>query len=568
MSEAEYLDMAKWGFWLGVPAHVFYYFYLPYAFGLKEDIVLRVMNIVMYSIFYAASFSTKYRETSRSYNRYAWIGFGAVQFIILPRYFYVLNNGSSLWHDSFVFCLMAMILFLKSFDIFLAALFGFAYILVFMSSPSEPESTRNSVMLIGTETICVGGIAMLYIRSLQRKLKGKVRDLEQSYSMLQEYDVKKDDFIASVVHEIRTPLSVATIAVEDIIADKNTDKLPTHVGRLKHALSSIKTQVSDLIELERLNTLDTIRPIIVDVDTWIRSLSPRLGMLCREKSLWYKCIMLPGITCSFDPDKLETVLNNLVSNAAKFTPFGGRVFLRVSVDSSSSLIFEVQDSGSGITQEDILNIFNKYYQAPRHQNQAMGVGIGLSLVKKIVLEHDGHISVTSNVTGSIGSGSTFKITLGKATCLSSDFCVVDAFSPNQPIEANDNHISENPSSVVVYVVEDNNEVRNVLKTHLRDIGFRVFVFRSAHDVLQAQAMDVPRPDIVITDMNLPGMSGFDLMLALRISGMNAPFIYLTAHTRISEMIKPHRDAYVVEKPFVYSDLDNMINGALYMHGKP
>lgn len=574
MSEQEYIGMVKWGFWIGVPAHAFYYWYIPSSQGLVENGWFRSAIILAYVVFYVMSNTASYVEKCKALHRWLWITFGAVQFIILPIHMYNVNGFSSFWLSSFAFCAMALVMFLKSFDIFIAAVFGLVFCSVFMHSPLEPKQQHSAAYLIFGEAFCVGGYTMIYIRSLQKKLQERLSEKEEALARLREYDAKKDEFVASIVHEIRTPLSVSMASVEDMLNSRLTDEaFRNHYLKAASGLKTVKSQINDLIAVEKLarggSELDCVE---VDVHAWLQGVAGRLSLLCRDKDIGFRCILNTRMSSCFDAEKLETVIGNLVSNSVKFTPLLGLVEVRFGCDESSNMYFEVSDTGCGIRAEDMPYVFEKYYQSKHNPDGSLGIGIGLALVKKIVDDHGGGIRVTSSPS----KGTCVRVTLGKAkTRRSFQIVVVDTIADKKREQSQTAFDSGNESknlsseiiSSTVFVVEDNMSVRHLLHDHFKMLGFQVHVFRSPASVLEAlMAHPETVPDVVVTDMNMPDMSGLSLMLEVRKQYKGIPFVFVTAHTKIFDLLSEHTHAYVVEKPFVYQDLDNAVHGALFASG--
>ncbi len=259
----------------------------------------------------------------------------------------------------------------------------------------------------------------------------------------------------------------------------------------------------------------------------------------------------------FDKNHLEKVVVNLLSNAMKFTDQKGKVGLRAEVVEGERLVFEVHDSGIGISNEQLPKLFDRFYQVDDTATRAYeGTGIGLSLVKELIDLMDGIITVESKV----GKGSIFKVSI--------PISIVSA-SPEPPLPITKTKTGELPDgSPVILVVEDNNELRS----------FIVESLSKEAEVLEAsngkQGWDLildRLPDVVVSDVMMPEMNGYELCLQsktdTRTSHIN--FILLTAKTAQESKekgLESGADDYLT-KPFHMYELELRIQNLLQHQAK-
>ncbi|MFC1947706.1 PAS domain S-box protein [Chloroflexota bacterium] len=237
------------------------------------------------------------------------------------------------------------------------------------------------------------------------KLYIKERELRES---LEEEIQKRIEFTRALVHELKTPITPVLAAVELLMEEMNDPRLMRLVESINRSANNLNLRIDELLDLARGET-DMLRIELELVDTL--SLFNDVGYEMIPLALRNKQVLnfelpesLPSIQA--DRSRLRQIVMNLLNNAFKFTPEGGRVTLRASSD-AENLIVEVEDSGPGINQEDIERIFEPYFRRTTDRERLSGLGLGLALAKNFVELHGGRIWVESK----IGKGSTFHFIL-------------------------------------------------------------------------------------------------------------------------------------------------------------
>ena len=355
------------------------------------------------------------------------------------------------------------------------------------------------------------------VESTSQQLRGAV-------AQLKEVDQEKTRLFHNVSHELRTPLTMILGPLDDMAngAPYGKDALAMMRRNAKRLLRLI----DDILELSKIDSEGL--PLHVG-RTDVAALTAKVaGMLtpgahARAIELrWEGCER--ELWATVDAYRIETVLTNLIANAIKYTPEGGAIIVRVSGD-ADAMRLEVEDTGDGIPEEMLERIFERYVQVGE---RAMGgVGIGLSLARELVELHGGSIGVESEH----GKGSCFWFTLPTqhlSPTLGSG--VVDSRIPatNQESSAKS---SEPPSpddlQGTVLVVDDEPDVRQLVSQVLRS-NWNVL---EARDGVAALSMiHEHKPDVVLTDMMMPGMDGASLLREVRADPAVAhtPVIFLTA----------------------------------------
>ncbi len=425
------------------------------------------------------------------------------------------------------------------------------------------------------------GLKLFAIR-LREKNAVRMANLEKE--SLEEVNKVKMDFFTTVSHELKTPLSLIMAPLKYIaqheslspesrerldLAVKNTHKM---VGLIDELVTFNKLESGNFqFYLEKGNPLD-----------FIESLCSLFRENAREKSLaFYVHCENNGEEVWFSPSYVERITSNLISNAIKFTPAGGQVFVDAAItdrpDGYNYLRIEVRDTGIGIVKEELGNIFEKYYQTKRgHNANNKGWGIGLALVKKCAAIHKGSVSVESEP----GKGSCFTVLFNVSEeafdaqdKISSDKTVVPLsqykFTVPYPERAAQAAHMGGPSPAAsqssILLVEDNEELLGFL-SGLFGKSYHTYVANNG-----AEALDIARKypvDLVISDVMMPKMDGNTLCRTLKEDPTTShiPVILLTAKGDTEDVMKGYEsgaEAYV-PKPFDPEILELQVKNIIHM----
>lgn len=326
----------------------------------------------------------------------------------------------------------------------------------------------------------------------------RVRDA----AMLREQDRRKDEFLATLAHELRNPIAPLMYAAQLLKrVDDATRQLQARdvVERQSRHLARL---IDDLLDVSRINRglvelqceVQPLAPMLRDA---FEAASPALARAHHRTTL-----VLPDDDVLVDADatRIVQVVTNLLNNAAKYTPDGGDVQLTARADASAVFI-DVSDNGIGIAPQDRVRLFHLFTQLPTARGQTQGgLGIGLALVQRLVEMHGGSVAVRSE---GLGSGSTFSVTLPRAS------------SQRLPLRADHSPRPATPSAQAgrVLVVEDNVDGLETLLQLLADQGIDA---RGAAD--GAQALEVAtewQPTVILLDLGLPGLDGHEVAAGLR-----------------------------------------------------
>jgi signal transduction histidine kinase/DNA-binding response OmpR family regulator len=390
--------------------------------------------------------------------------------------------------------------------------------------PSDP-SLLNMLDATGSE---IG-------QFIQRKLVEAEREslLLREKSLREQAETAsrmKDEFLATVSHELRTPLNAILGWCQMLQAGKlDADKYGRALETINRNAKSQAQLIDDLLDTSRLITGNLrlnlspteIIPVIESAIDVVRPGAEAKGITI---STAYNS-NVETITC--DPQRLQQMIWNLLTNAVKFTPRNGRVEVKLE-QSDSNLQISVSDTGQGISQEFLPFVFDRFRQADSSSTRTHGgLGLGLAIVRHLTELHGGSVRVSSEGSG---KGSTFTITLPVSLV---------AVPPKEQIreEANghkqNGNFSPTLNGVRVLIVDDDPDTCEMLMFVLNHWGAEAQSSRSASEAFASIAEW--HPDILLSDISMPGEDGYSLISKLRASapekGANIPAIALTALAR-------------------------------------
>jgi signal transduction histidine kinase len=331
----------------------------------------------------------------------------------------------------------------------------------------------------------------------------------------------KDDFLATLSHELRTPLTTMLAWVR-LLLRRSLDPAATARG-LQAIERNVKLQarlIDDLLDISRIGSGKlAIQLQILDLAELVRSSIDALRPDAESKEIRLDVGREPLVPRVLgDPERLQQVVRNLVENAVKFTPPGGRVAVRVESCDADAVI-TVTDTGQGIRPDHLANVFDRFRQGDSTITRRHGgLGLGLAIVRDLVELHGG--TVTAESAGS-GRESCFVVRLPAATGAAT------GARTGSPPAAQDADSSPLLAGVRILLVEDEPDSRAVLHTVLQESRAESRVAASAPEALKI--LEAFAPAVLVCDIGLPGEDGYQLMRALRAQGVGVPAIALTAY---------------------------------------
>ncbi len=395
---------------------------------------------------------------------------------------------------------------------------------------------------------------------------------------LKQLDQVKSDFFSNVTHEFRTPLTLILGHLDQVIPNIGDDQAKQELIVVKRNAKLLEKLINQLLDIAKIEAdrmdLDLRRgnlvPFIAEIRKSFKSLAERKGV-----GLKYEATE-ETINMDFDPDKIELIFFNLLSNAFKFTD-KGEVSLSVSTvtkDGSDLAKLVVQDTGIGIVEDQLDKVFDRFYQSENSRwRKNKGTGIGLALVRDLVELHMGTIDLKS-ISG-VGTEITIHLPIHQPVTASQEENVevpeLDPIDPDlevplKPVRK-DETLTETEilAQNIVLVIEDNDDIRNFLQLTLEP-NYRVFESIDGESGVE-KALELI-PDIIISDIMMPGIDGFEVTRKLKKEEKTShvPIILLTAKAGVEnriEGLEVGADAYV-PKPFSSDELNarikNLIEG--------
>lgn len=385
----------------------------------------------------------------------------------------------------------------------------------------------------------------------QRQQIAAQRDELKAHSdALEEADRRKDEFLATLAHELRNPLSPLRHGLDILRRNPNSneaaeirdmmDRQLVHLVRLIDDLLDVSRVRLGKIELrkEKIQAADVIRSALESSQPLIDSAGHSLTVNLSSSPIWLDA----------DPTRLAQVIGNLLNNAAKYTPAGGRVGVSLRTVGNDAAI-AVSDNGLGITADMQSKVFELFAQVENHSDRAGGgLGIGLALVKQLVAMHDGAVNAES---AGPGQGSVFTVRIPLAT---------PGVVESQP---KTKHVAVEPAStqpLKVLVIDDNVAVAQTVGWMLEEIGHQ---YHLVHDGRQALQMAREfRPDAILLDIGLPVMDGYAVCRAFRQDDLFKDTLIIAQtgwgqmrdKTQASEAGFDHH----LVKPVAYEDLERLL----------
>lgn len=414
------------------------------------------------------------------------------------------------------------------------------------------------------------------------RLQESLKYEQQHIRDVEELNQSKLRFFTNISHEFRTPLTIIIGQIEMLLQVQSFS--PTIYNKLLNIYKNglqLRELISELldfrkqeqghmkIKVRKQNIIDFLYEnylLYVEYAT-TRNVQFQFEKGEEEMDVWY------------DSRQLQKVINNLLSNAFKYTPVGGTISLRISRQGEEAVI-EVQDSGKGISEGEVEKIFERFYQVGGSSESIQGTGIGLALSKGIIELHKGRIEVKSHLEQ--GTVFTIYLKLGKAHFLEEEIDTepVKEEPLSMPAEPQlqleqqvmDDAVQERIKGAKMLVVEDNDSLREMLAG----------LFAPYYEVITAsdgeegwQKAQAEMPDIIVSDVMMPKMSGIELCKQVKsnFETCHIPVVLLTARTAIEHTIEGLRigaDDYVT-KPFnvnlLISRCNNLVNSRRVLQEK-
>lgn len=431
-------------------------------------------------------------------------------------------------------------------------------------------------------TLLAVGLVMLYIYHKRSRmiLENKLELEKQKAEEMEKVEQLKLDFFTNISHELRTPLTLILGPLSKILKDSGVSseskKMAELAERNANKLLRLVNQILDFRKIESGALQAVYKPgdLPALLETVVRAFQTEGEAKGIQISLEVDDDAR-GRRMLFDSDKIEKIVDNLVSNSMKFTPRGGSIKVSMAMLPQHKYVAEnicdsfqisVADTGKGMSEDDQKHVFERFYQSNAEKEAGIGTGIGLNLVYDLVKLMDGEVILNSKV----GEGTTFKVVMPLFEAASDTETEGETSAEKDLVSDESGDLPEmsDEEKPVLLIAEDNEELRRFVAIHFES-RFNVVEAEDGKIALEKASEQIP--DVVITDLMMPNICGDELCNKLKHDEKTShiPIILLTAvHSKESEIesLKRGADDYIT-KPFDIEVLDQKVMNMMRLKEK-
>jgi signal transduction histidine kinase len=411
---------------------------------------------------------------------------------------------------------------------------------IYLTEPLEPKVLETVVSVL------------LQLRRTEAGLRETVERERVARAQAEEATRLKDEFLANLSHELRTPMNIiigwAHLLRNGPLSDEQKARAAEAIERAARSQAQL---IEDLLDVSRIVT-GKFRMEMQDVEIGVvvKSAVDSLRMVAGAKQILVSLTQEAGdVTIKGDPDRLQQVFWNLLSNAVKFTPANGCIDVRMH-KTEADVVVTVTDTGVGISSDFLPHVFDRFRQADSTSTrQHTGMGLGLAIVRHVVELHGGTARAQS---AGENNGSSFIISLPLPN---GDEAITP---PATPASACIESSAAQPRRWRVLLVEDDADAREVTVAGLEKAGFELRAAATANEALSL--LDRWVPDVIVSDIGMPGVDGYEFMRTLRSrppeQGGRVAALALTAFARLEDAVRARASGYQghLAKPVSPEDL--------------
>lgn len=366
----------------------------------------------------------------------------------------------------------------------------------------------------------------------------------------------KENFIANITHEFRTPLTIIQGALEEGVNAFGSEQLKKRYRAALKNTKRVLAMVEQLLTLSKFTSAPKLSKTKQPLSDIVAKTVELFAPICKQKNIHFEYFLIQRLWAEIHEDSLQQLLYNLLSNAYKYTDEGGEIWLEMkSEDSELSII--IRDTGAGFEADSAEELFARFSRADNESTaNNFGVGIGLSLVNQLVTRHEWQLDVSSKV----GVGSIFTIHIPLCDPIKNYEPKLRTVDFSNEEEVNEAQVEEKESVTgtnrsKLLIIEDNPDMQDYLE-HLTAEDFEVELAGRGNEGIDKANQQVP--DLIVCDLMLPDISGFDVVEQIKSqdSTSHIPILMLTAKAGIEsklEGLKRQVDDYLT-KPFNQNEL--------------
>jgi signal transduction histidine kinase len=376
------------------------------------------------------------------------------------------------------------------------------------------------------------------------ELEKAMADLATMYQRTRELDQLKTDFFANVSHELRTPLTLILAPVDSLVRRTDLpDEVLSQLEMIRRNARGLLSHVQDLLDVQKLDAGKLVPHYsAICLAQLVRGTTAQFDSLMRERDVQLELDVPDALPAEVDEDKLRRVCLNLLSNALKFTPPGGTIKVQLRVAESPrgpQAVLRISDSGPGVLPRDRQHIFERFAQGTSGaERRAGGTGLGLAIVRELVELHGGNVTVGEATLGGAMFEARVPLKAPPASLMKPTTADEGAAAPElsaleqrrsdrSPGRITSPGAHASGAHATVLLAEDNEDMRRLLGDILRP-RYRVLEARDGAEALER--IRAEPPDLVISDVMMPRMSGDELVLRMRKMPAldSVPILLLTA----------------------------------------
>lgn len=426
--------------------------------------------------------------------------------------------------------------------------------------------------------IILSGLYLFRRYELNRvKLKNQLKLEKVETVTLRNLDNLKSHFFANISHEFRTPLTLILGQIESVMSSDISTKEKGKLQVANRNARKLLTLINQLLDLSKLEAGSMkLKAEKQNIVLFLKNIFYSFELLAESKKIKLKLeSQSENIPLCFDPDKMEKIICNLISNALKFTLENGEIKLSIN-NISSGVEISIKDTGIGIPADRLPHIFDRFYQVDNSiTREYEGTGIGLALAKELVKLHTGEINVNSRE----GEGTEFTIYLPFVDLMKDKNIISelsnhniaqehpddDIKSSEQELISNDNYSASSiQHQEIILIVEDNPDVQAYVSEQLEN-EYKILQAKNGEEGITKAQKEIP--DLIITDVMMPKMDGYQFSKAIRGDEKTShiPIIMLTAKAGLDDKIQGLETGVddFLTKPFSAKELKVRIKNLIY-----
>jgi signal transduction histidine kinase len=384
--------------------------------------------------------------------------------------------------------------------------------------------------------------------SLEQKVQDRTRELELAKNLIERQSKEKTTFFINLAHETKTPLTIIKSSLSRYVKDNGLNPELIEIQRNIDRLLRDMVNFLDVEKIEQGKTL-FFHDQLINLSNFLKVKADSFKSLAINNNVVLTYDIEENIFIKADSFGIDRVLNNLLDNAIKYNRPNGTINVRL-FSSENQVLIEIADTGIGIPENQLSKIFEPYYQVSHKKRNIQGLGMGLTITKKIIDSLNGNISLVSKY----GEFTVFSINLSKyCPADNEEIPEISISTPQKILTKFDLSDSIDPAGdrVTIMVVEDNESLLSNLRKEL-SIDYNVICALNGKLALD-KLNDMKLPDLIISDVMMDVMDGYELLNNISKSSKyrQIPFLFLTAKSSEGEAVRGLSSGAVdyIQKPF-------------------